>query len=44
MKLKLQDVESDNIDLVHISNDDDMIDAVMIQVYKWNVGLKNYIN
>jgi plasmid rolling circle replication initiator protein Rep len=43
-KLSLQDVESDEADLVHVSGDSDLIDAVMVQVFRWNVGLRQYMN
>lgn len=44
MKLDLDDVESENIDMVHVSGDNALIEAVMVQVYSWNVGLKRYVN
>lgn len=43
IKLGLEDVESDSLDMVHVTGDNDLIDAVMIQVYTWNVGHKRYI-
>lgn len=43
MKLGLEDVENDNVDMVHVTGDNDLIDAVMVQVYTWNVGHKRYI-
>jgi plasmid rolling circle replication initiator protein Rep len=43
-KLGLEDVESDNVDMVHVSGDSSLVEAVMIQVYSWNVGLKRYVN
>ena len=43
-KLHLQDVESDNVDLVHTGEENQLIDAVMVQVFRWNVGLKQYTN
>lgn len=44
MKLGLEDVESDNVDMVHVSGDNSLVEAVMVQVYSWNVGLKRYVN
>ena len=41
--LELQDVESDSVDLIHADDTASDIEAVMINVYRWNVGLKNYI-
>lgn len=43
-KLELEDVESDSVDLIHISGDNQLVDAVMVQVYKWNLGVKRYVN
>lgn len=43
-KLELEDVESDSVDLVHVSGDSQLVDAVMVQVYKWNLGIKRYVN
>ena len=43
-KLNQQDAESDSVDLIHTGEDTPAIDAVMVQIYRWNVGLKNYIN
>lgn len=43
-QLELADVESDSVDLVHIKGESSDIDAVMVQVYRWNVGLNLYIN
>ena len=42
--LALEDVESDSVDLVHVGDSSDLIEATMVQVYKWNLGLRNYIN
>jgi len=42
--LNLQDVESDSVDLVHVGEDDDAIEAVMVQIYRWNIGLRQYMN
>jgi plasmid rolling circle replication initiator protein Rep len=43
-KLDLQDVEGDSVDLVHVNGDNQLVDAVMVQVYRWNVGVKRYVN
>lgn len=43
-KIGLKDVEGDSVDLVHVTGDSDLIEAVMIQVFKWNVGIKRYVN
>jgi len=43
-QLGLQDVESDEASLVHVSGDNDLIEAVALQVFKWDVGLKLYVN
>jgi plasmid rolling circle replication initiator protein Rep len=43
-KLELEDVESDSIDLVHVSGENQLVDAVMVQVFKWDLGIKRYIN
>jgi hypothetical protein len=43
IKLQLQDVESDDIDLINVTGQSDLVDAVMVQVFRWNVGLKTYI-
>lgn len=42
-KLELADVESESVDLVHTDDKASDIEAVMIHVYRWNVGFKNYI-
>lgn len=42
-KLNLQDVESDSVDLVHVGEENDTIEAVMVQVFRWNVGLRQYV-
>ncbi len=44
IKLQLADIESDEVDLINVSGQDDLIDAVMVQMYRWNVGFKQYIN
>jgi plasmid rolling circle replication initiator protein Rep len=43
-KLKFDDVDSDSIDLVNVSGESDQVDAVVLQMYKWNIGLKQYIS
>ena len=43
LKLKQKDVESDDIDLIHIKDQSSDIEAVMVEVYRWNIGFKNYI-
>jgi plasmid rolling circle replication initiator protein Rep len=42
-KLQLDDVESDSADLINVEGDKAAIDAVMIKVFRWNVGFSNYI-
>ena len=42
--LDLQDVESDSIDLVNTDGDSEQIEAVCTQIYRWNIGLSNYIS
>lgn len=42
--LKLADADSDSVDLIHVENESASIDAVMKQVYRWNVGLRQYVN
>lgn len=41
--LKLDDAEGDSVDLVNVGDDSDQINAVMVQIFKWNIGLKQYI-
>ena len=43
-KLGLEDVESDSVDLIHTDDNASDIEAVMIQVFRWNAGFKNYIS
>ncbi len=43
-ELRLADAESNEIDLVHVDGENASIDAVMRQVYRWNVGLRQYTN
>lgn len=40
--LKLQDVESDSIDLVNTGDDSEQIEAIATQIFRWNIGLNNY--
>jgi plasmid rolling circle replication initiator protein Rep len=42
-KLNLKDVNSNEIDLINIDGDKANIDAVMVKVFRWNVGFTNYI-
>lgn len=43
-KLGLTEVESDEIDLIHVDGEKSSdIEAVMIKVFRWNVGLTNYV-
>lgn len=42
-KLDLVDVDSESVDLVHTDDNASDIEAVMIHVYRWDVGFKNYI-
>ncbi len=44
MKLELEDVEKDSVDMIHLSGENDLVEAVMVQVYTWNVGFKRYVN
>lgn len=43
IKLQLADFESEEVDLVHVTGESDLVDAVMVQMYRWNVGFKDYI-
>ena len=43
-KLNLSDVESDSAALVNVSGESDQVDAVALQIYKWNIGLKQYVS
>ena len=43
LKLQLDDVESDSVDLINVDGDTSAIDAVMIKVFRWNVGFGNYV-
>jgi plasmid rolling circle replication initiator protein Rep len=44
IKLQLADIESDEADLINVTGDSDVIDAVMVQIYRWNVGFKEYVS
>lgn len=44
IKLHLADVESEEVDLVHVSGGDALVDAVMVQMYRWNVGFGDYVS
>lgn len=44
IKLKLNDIDASDADLVHVTGENDLIDAVMVQMYRWNLGLKQYIS
>ena len=41
--LDQQDVDSDSVDLIHTDGDSEQIDAVITQIYRWNIGLNNYV-
>ncbi|MCG6428249.1 protein rep, partial [Vibrio parahaemolyticus] len=43
LKLQQQDVESDDVDLIHVEGDSSAIDAVAVHIFRWNVGLSNYV-
>jgi hypothetical protein len=43
MKLELEDVESDSVDMVHVSGESNLVEAVMVQVFTWDFGFKRYI-
>lgn len=43
-KLELMDVEGDSVDLINVTGENDQVEAVMIQVFKWNIGIKRYVN
>lgn len=42
-KLSLKDVEDDDSDMINVSGESDQIDAVMVQIFRWNIGFKQYI-
>lgn len=41
--LDLQDVDSDSIDLIHTDGESEHIEAIAVEIYRWNIGLNNYI-
>lgn len=43
LKLQQQDVESDEVDLIHVEGDSRAIDAIAVHIFRWNVGLSNYV-
>ena len=43
-KLKLTDADLDSVDLINVAGESDQVDAVVLQMYKWNIGLKQYIS
>ena len=43
LKLQQQDVDSDDVDLIHVEGDSSAIDAVAVHIFRWNVGLSNYV-
>lgn len=43
LKLQQEDVESDSVDLIHVDGDTTAIDAVAVHIFRWNVGLSNYV-
>lgn len=43
-ELLLDDIELDTADLIHVTDETDVIDAVMRQVFKWNFAHGFYIN
>lgn len=43
LKLNLQDVENQNVDLINIGDDSDQIEAVKTELFRWNIGFSNYI-
>ncbi|WP_176719663.1 protein rep, partial [Salinivibrio sp. SS3] len=42
--LGLVDVESDSVDLINVGEDSAEITAVMVKIFHWNIGLRNYVN
>lgn len=42
-KLKLADVDDKNLDLINIDGEHEIVDVVMRKIFRWNVGLNNYI-
>lgn len=43
-RLDLEDVESDNADLVNVGEGQELIEAVMVEIYRWNIGLNSYVS
>lgn len=43
-RLMLEDVESDAVDLVNVGEGQELIEAVMVEVFRWNIGLNQYVN
>lgn len=43
-RLKLDDVDSAGIDLVNTGGESELINALMVKVFRWNVGLRQYVN
>lgn len=37
-----KDVDSDHVDLIHVDGESEQIEAVVHQLYRWNIGLNNY--
>lgn len=43
-KLALADVDSNSVDLINTDGDSDQVNAVATQIFRWNIGLSNYIS
>lgn len=43
-QLKLEDVESDEVDLIHLGENDPLLDVIRHELYRWNPNLKFYIS
>jgi plasmid rolling circle replication initiator protein Rep len=43
-ELELEDIESDDVDLIHVNKDDPLIEVIRHEMYRWNPNLRNYIN
>jgi len=41
--LDQQDVDSDSIDLIHTDGDNEQVEAIATEIYRWNIGANNYI-
>lgn len=41
--LDQQDVDSDSIDLIHTDGEQDQIEAIETEIYRWNIGFNNYV-